>query len=134
MSRSNTLAKLLLGLSLVAFAPGCIAFVERGTRGGKVTPFASSNVQKGDKRADVIAKLGEPDLSATNPAPDGGAVETMTFNSVDGYYVIVFGKMDYATLKITLVNGVVDSVSAIQSGKDVLILTGYNALSAEPLR
>jgi hypothetical protein len=133
-SKSALAARLLLGLSLVAFTPGCIAFIERGTRGGKVSAFASSNVQKGDKRSDVIAKLGEPDESATSPAPDGGAVENMTYKSAEGFYVIVYGKMEFSTLKVTLVNGVVDAVNAHEAGKDVFVLTGYNAFSVEPLR
>jgi hypothetical protein len=58
----------------------------------------------------------------------------MTYRSVDGFYVLVFGKLDYATVRITLLNGVVDSVSAYQSGRDTLILTGYGAGSLEPLR
>jgi hypothetical protein len=128
---ASSLGALLLTLS---FAPGCIAFVERGTRGGRVSPLASSGVQKGDKRADVLNKLGDPDEVTTSPGADGGSIEYMTYRAVDGFYVLLFGKVDYSTVRVTLLNGVVDSVSAYQSGKDTLILTGYSAASIEPLR
>jgi hypothetical protein len=135
MSWSKTfLFKASLALLPLTLGSGCIAFVERGTRGGKVTPMASSGVQKGDKRADVINKLGDPDEVTTAPFGDGATAEYMTYRSVDGYYVIVFGRLEYSTLRVTLVNGVVDSVSAYQSGKDTLVLTGYGAGSVEPLR
>jgi hypothetical protein len=132
----GTKSALSLGalLLVLSFGSGCIAFVERGTRGGRVTPMASSGVQKGDKRTDVINKLGEPDEVTTSPGADGGAIEYMTYRSVDGYYVLVFGRLVYATLRVTLVNGVVESLSAYESGKDTLILTGYGAGSLEPLR
>jgi hypothetical protein len=136
MTRSFTssAAKVFLTLACIAWSSGCIAFVDRGTRGGKVTPMGSSGVQKGDKRSDVVNKLGEPDETTITPGGEGGTIENMTYRSVDGFYVIVFGKLDYATVKISLLNGVVDSISAFQSGKDVLVLTGYGAGSVEPLR
>ena len=122
---------LLVALTLLS---GCIAFVDRGTRGGKISALPSSGVQKGDKRQDVINKLGDPDEISSAPAPDGGMIENMTYKACDGFYVLVFGRFEFSTVRVTLVNGVVDSVSAYQSGKDTLILTGYNAASLEPMR
>jgi hypothetical protein len=52
----------VMGLLLVAgLTSGCIAIVDRGTRNGKVTRFASEVIRKGDKKVDVKARLGEPD-------------------------------------------------------------------------
>lgn len=135
MRLSRTTAALLLALTFLSLDTGCIAFVERGTRGGKISPLASSGVQKGDKRQDVINKIGEPDEVSMSTNPDGsGTFENWTYRAVEGYYVLVFGRMDYSTIRVTLSNGVVDSVSAYPSGRDTLVLTGYHAGSVEPLK
>jgi len=119
---------LVLGLLLVFCYSGCIAFVERGFRQGKVQR-AAELIRKGDKRADVSSKLGEPDSVS---APDASGAYTMTYRSIQGFYIIVFGQFFYNTAYIRCIGDTVDTVSAEETGKDLLVLCGYSSGTPEP--
>ncbi len=126
--RVRTLAVIVVVL-LVQLTSGCIAIIDRGTRNGKITQFANEVIRKGDKVTDVKARLGEPDDTS---APDATGAQIMTYHSMKGIYIVVFGQFEYVTVRIKLVNGVVDDVFAEESGKDILILTGYSTGTTEP--
>ena len=116
-------------LVVVQLTSGCIAIIDRGTRNGKITQFANEVIRKGDKVTDVKARLGEPDETS---APDATGAQIMTYHSMKGIYIVVFGQFEYVTVRIKLVNGIVDDVFAEESGKDLLILTGYSTGTTEP--
>ncbi len=126
MKRLFVLA-LLVGMALLH--TGCIAIIERGTRGGKVGPMAGDVIRKGDKLSDVKARLGEPD--DVTPVDATGA-QIITYNAVKGFYAVVFGQFEFTTIRIKLVAGVVDDVHSEESGKDILILTGWAGGTTEP--
>ena len=126
LRKSVVIILLALALELTS---GCIAIVERGTRNGKVTQFANEVIRKGDKASDVKTRLGEPD--EVSPV-DSAGVQLMTYHSMKGMYIVVFGQFEYTTVRVKLVNGVVDEVFAELTGKDLLILTGYSTGTSEP--
>jgi hypothetical protein len=127
--RLRALAVACAVVLLVPLTSGCIAIIDRGTRTGKVTQFANEVIRKGDKISDVKARLGEPDETTS---PDSAGVQLMTYHSMKGIYIVVFGQFEYTTVRVKLVNGVVDEVFAEESGKDILILTGYSSGTTQP--
>jgi hypothetical protein len=127
--RLRSLVVIAAVVLLVQVTSGCIAIIDRGTRNGKITQFANEVIRKGDKMTDVKARLGEPDDTS---APDAAGSQIMTYHSMKGFYIIVFGQFEYCTVRIKLTSGVVDDVFAEESGKDILILTGYSSGTPEP--
>lgn len=124
-------AKLLIALSFVGALSldGCISFVDRGTRGGKITPLLALNVvRQGDKREDVIKTLGEPDEVGQTAAGS----ERLTYRSCQGGYYCVFGQFDYYELQIQIENGAVVKLNGQQTAHDTHILTGFYPGIREP--
>lgn len=105
-------------VALVAIGAGCIAKYERGTRGRKIGPHTAVNIQKGMKHADLLTSLGEPDHSW-----EEGKTLVYVYRATEGFYVIVFGKVEYFTLTVRLAEGVVERVEASHSGEQLNVLT-----------
>ncbi|HZU98385.1 MAG TPA: hypothetical protein VFF73_16885 [Planctomycetota bacterium] len=113
----------------VLLLSGCIGVIDRGTRGGKITKIGAVNTSKGDKKDDILNKLGEPD----DIAVDAQGGESWTYRSCSGGYYIVFGTFDYFTMKIHFGNtGVCDRIWVDQMGHDLFVLDHFGVGSAEP--
>jgi hypothetical protein len=117
MSLRRIACVVLLGLVCQSVG-GCIYIIDHGTRGGRISKLAGLTIQKGDKKEDVITRLGEPDETAS----DGGSSEYITYKSCSGGYYVVYGQFEYFVVRAHLVDGKVDRVFADEMGKDLVIL------------
>jgi outer membrane protein assembly factor BamE (lipoprotein component of BamABCDE complex) len=114
---------------VVLLLSGCIGIIDHGTRGGKITKVGAVNTAKGDKKDDVLNKLGEPD----DISVDAQGGESWTYRSCSGMYIIVFGVFDYFTMRAHFNNtGVVDRIWVDQMGHDIFVLDNFGVGSLEP--
>ncbi len=124
--KRHTLVVLLLVAAAALSATGCIAFVDRGVRGGQLTSL-SPTIEKGDKREEVLKILGDPDEIVRV-----GDAEHLTYRAVRGFYIVLFGKFEYYRLRLEIQKDVVTSVHAAKTGEDLLIFTGLAGGLPEP--